>query len=432
MRSRVRQRRKDALLVGFVVFVVTVVSPVVTSYDSRWVIPTAISIERHGDLNLDEYGPAIQRAHGYAIQRVHGHDYDVFPWGTAVLVTPIVATVDRGAGLVGIDLEKYARDQQSTGRAQRVLRLLEHAIASLIVALTAGVLFLVIRETHRRRVAYLVSGTFAFGTSAWSVVSRALWSHGPAMLMASLALLLAVRARQRPVLFAWMGLPVATSYVCRPTMGLAVVAFSVLVLVAAPRQFPRYLAGAALIGAVFVCVNIASYHALLPTYFRPTRVGSSHTFWSALAGTMISPSRGMLVFSPVLLFAIVGIALSIRNRSVYGTDVVASAVVIGCWLTVASFPVWWGGDTYGPRLMSDALPFLCLLLAPFIDWCSHAHRATLQSASRFLFAASLIASGAIHMRGAVDTRTLRWNVEPTAVTPSRVWDWSDSQILRGL
>jgi hypothetical protein len=427
-----RQRRRDADLVVLVVFVVTAVSPVITSYDSRWVVPTAISIERHGDLNLDEYGPAIERAHGYAIQRVNGHDYDVFPWGTAVLVTPIVVIADRGAGLVGIDLEKYARDQRTTGREQSVLRLLEHLIASLIVALTAGLLFLVVRETWRRRVAFLVAGTFAFATSAWSVVSRALWSHGPAMLMVSCALLLAVRARKRPALIGWMGIPVAAAYVCRPTLGVAVFAFSALALVTARRMFARYLAGAALVGAAFAAVNLATYHTLLPTYFQAERIGSTHTFWSGLAGTLISPSRGLLVFSPVLIFGFVGLALRIRDRTVDALDVVAIVFIVSCWLTVASFPVWWGGDTYGPRLMSDALPFLCLLLAPFIDWCLVSDRARLRNASRLLFAGLLFVSIAVHLRGAVDKRTLQWNVAPSTVTPGRAWDWSDSQILRGL
>lgn len=432
VRAGARERRRDALVVAFAVFVVAVACPVITSYDSRWVVPTAISIERHGDLNLDEYGPAIARAHGYAVQRVHGHDYDVFPWGTAVLVTPIVAIADRGAGLVGIDLEGYARDQGATGREERALRLLEHAIASLIVAVTTGVLFLVVRETERRRVAYVAAGTFALATSALSVVSRALWSHGPAMLMVSWALLVAVRARNRPEVLGWTGIPVAAAYVCRPTMSVAVVAFSVFVFVTARRMVLRYLAGAALVGVVFLSVNLATYHTLLPAYFHPTRIGSTHTFWSALAGTLMSPSRGLFVFSPVLIFALVGLTLRVRGRSATGLDVVAVAGIVGCWLSVASFPVWWGGDTYGPRLMADTLPFFCLLLAPFIEWCSRSPGTTLQSRARFVFAGLLFLSVAVHVRGAVDKQTLQWNVEPSAVTPSRVWDWGDSQILRGL
>jgi hypothetical protein len=96
-----------------------------------------------------------------------------------------------------------------------------------------------------------------------------------------------------------MGIPVAAANVCRPTLGVAVLAFSALALVTARRMFARYLAGAALVGAVFATVNLATYHTLLPTYFQAERVGSTHNFWSGLAGTLISPSRGLLVFSPV-------------------------------------------------------------------------------------------------------------------------------------
>lgn len=39
---------------------------------------------------------------------------------------------------------------------------------------------------------------FAFCTSAWSTGSRALWQHGPSMLMLSAALYLILSAREKP------------------------------------------------------------------------------------------------------------------------------------------------------------------------------------------------------------------------------------------
>src|SRR4051812_37064540 len=114
-----RGRRHDAVIVGAIALVIVFLSPVITSYDSRWTVPTAISLERHGDLTLDEYAPAVTRANDYGTVHDHGHTYDMFPWATAVLVAPFVFVADRVGSLAGIHLERDAIEQQKTGGAQR-------------------------------------------------------------------------------------------------------------------------------------------------------------------------------------------------------------------------------------------------------------------------------------------------------------------------
>lgn len=424
-------RWRDALLFGLVVLVIAGLSPVITVYDSRWTIPTAVSVERHGDLNLDEYGGAIAYNDRYAIQTVNGHEYDVFPWGTAVLLTPVVFVADKAASIVGIDLQRYADDARQTGKEQRVLRLLEHALASVLVAITAAFIFLTARELASRRNAFIAAAIFAFGTSAWSVLSRALWGQTMATLAVTVALYIAVRARTRPKLLSWLGTPVAVAYICRPTASITLIAFAVYIAARGPRILARFVASGALVGVPFVIVNLATYHDVLPPYFRASRLGNG-AFFQALAGTVVSPSRGLFVFSPVLLFAIVGVVLKLRMGRLDGLDMVAVAVTVGTWVTVSSFPQWWGGATYGPRLMADVLPYLCYLLIPAIAWLTEAPAGRLAWA-RFAFVALAVFSVTVHFRGAVDRKTLGWNTVVDADThPQRLWDWNDSQILYGL
>lgn len=429
-----RRRRYDAFIAAVIALVICGVSPVMTSYDSRWTVPAAISIERHGDLNLDEYRPAIARVNGYGTQVVGGHIYDYFPWGTAVLVTPVVFVVDHLARLAGIDLEHYAVVQRSTGREQQTLRLLEHAIASLIGAITAGLMFLLARERLRRKQAFILTFTFVFATSVWSVTTRALWSHGPAIAATTCALLIAVRARRRPELIRWLGVPVAAAYVFRPTMSVVVAAFTVYVAIAAPRQLVQYLAGGLAVAAVFVAVNITTYHTLLPAYFRSGRVGNGK-FLEALLVPLVSPSRGLFVFSPVLLIAIIAFAVRARRREIDLLDLTAAVSAAGVWVLLASFPDWTGGHTYGPRLMSDTLPLLFFLLIPFIAYAFPSGASMRNhTLARNIFVVLVVTSVLIHARGAIDTRTLEWNVKPTDIdlNHSRVWDWRDPQMLSGL
>lgn len=82
---------------------------------------------------------------------------------------------------------------------------------------------------------------------------------------------------------------------------------------------------------------------------------------------LFSPGRGLLRISPGLWMAIFGLAWAARrpDRRLF----VAGAVAIFAYLFLfnASYFYWWGGNCYGPRFMTAALPFLCLGLAPAWD-----------------------------------------------------------------
>jgi len=84
-------------------------SPIGTSFDSRWTVYIAMSMWNHGDTNLDEYASAIHQNALYALECVDaqghvrtgppescdGHWYDSYPIGGTALTAPlIVAAVD--------------------------------------------------------------------------------------------------------------------------------------------------------------------------------------------------------------------------------------------------------------------------------------------------------------------------------------------------
>jgi hypothetical protein len=69
------------LLVG-----VYLASPVKTNFDSRWTIPTAISLLREGNLSLDEYAATVAKGNEAVLPGRDGHLYSSFP-----LAVPLVA-----------------------------------------------------------------------------------------------------------------------------------------------------------------------------------------------------------------------------------------------------------------------------------------------------------------------------------------------------
>jgi hypothetical protein len=99
---------------------------------------------------------------------------------------------------------------------------------------------------------------------------------------------------------------------------------------------------------------------MLPTYYELSKL-SFDTFWLALAGNLISPSRGLLVFVPVLFFVAY---LLIRYRSEISHSrltVMSLGIVAVHLIMVSGFAPWYAGHCYGPRYSTGIVPFLSLL-----------------------------------------------------------------------
>jgi hypothetical protein len=419
--SRAADRRKLAAMrragmpaLVFAVVCATHALGITTSYDSIWSIPTARSLLREGNANLDEYRAALESRRFYAIEWIDGHAYSMFPIGASLLALPAVAIVDA----VGV----RARDSA-----------VEHAVAAIIVALAAVFVYLLGRRSLDVAGALLLAFIFAFCTAAWSTASRALWQHGPSMLMLTLALWLMLGARERPWLVQLAALPLAFAYVIRPTNAIAIAALSAVVLVQHRRYALPYLLWGLVVAVPFLLYALTVHHAWLPRYYAASRVGHTGTFVEALLGTLVSPGRGLFVFSPVFLLSVYGAWRVLRRGGGALLDGALAATIALHWLAVAAFPVWWGGHSFGYRLLSDMVPYLTYFLIPVIAALPGLPRPR-RAACTAGFAALVAVSFAINAQGAHVRAVYNWNSLPVNVDeqPSRVWDWRDPQFLRGV
>jgi hypothetical protein len=287
----------------------------------------------------------------------------------------------------------------------------------------------------------LVAGVvFAFGTSLWSTASRGLWQHGPALLLGLVALFGLVRARQRADRrwLAAAGVALGLAFVVRATWAVPLTLTGLALLVIDWRGFAAFSAGAATAVLPAIAVNLHFYGTLIvPVYLPgrgPVQGGLSDTLVEGLVGTMVSPGRGLLVFTPVLALALAGLWL--RRRRLGALDLIAVGSILGMWFSVANTVTWEGGAAYGPRYLTDTLPFFAYLMAPVFGLVVRPVR-TWRPAVAALAAVLVIGagwSGFVHARGALSWATQFWNIDPTLAFDigdrSRLWSWQDPQFLR--
>ena len=426
-------------LVGLTVFVVHC-RGTLTCFDSMWSVPTAISIWDHGDANLDEYRAALE-ARQYVFTEAHRrHVYTQFPIGTSLLIAPTIpvlrslasiALSNNPARLSKLEaLQDASRCNPIPGEPiVRLHSLTELVLASVIVSLTTIVIFTIATiEGLGLAGAVVVAGIFAFGTSAWSMASRSLWQHGPSMLMLSLALLTQITGRALPLGGALLGF----SYVIRPTNAIPVTMATLWALITRGRRAIGFCAGVAVVLGTFFMVNEQVYRAWLPPYYQAGRLGSP-TFWVALAGDVISPGRGLFVFSPVLAFALFGIALKRRAGRLGWLDASLIASILLHWIAIAAFPHWWAGYSYGPRFFADMLPYFVYFVIPVVRWLGETSGARARAVAT-AFALATAFSVFVHAEGALTFRSIMWNHLPRSVDsyPERLWDWRDPQFLAGV
>ena len=436
LRARSRSRRGlvlDACLAA-VVFVVNSLSPTPQVGDSRLSVVTAWQFLHHFNFHLEDYPSVTRLSNHYDVVRHGGHLLPFFPWPTMLFAIPadlLYALAGHNPALVSISNPNHTW-------------LLEVPTASALVAITAVLIRRIVSALEgswgRPAVAMAAALTYAFCTSVWSVGSRALWQQTTSMLFLAAALLAMQRfdkARAWPFL---LGLFLAMAFVTCPTNAITVVLALAWVVLRKRGGLLSVLGGIALVAAPFIALSASQYGQALPPYYVPGRLETRgpFTFWNSLFMNLVSPSRGLIIYDPVALLAVLGLVARVRARRLTDLDVLMAVAVVGQWLTIAAYEST-GGATYGPRLMIDTLPFLTVLSAPALSLMWDQRHAANRAAAG-LFRVSLAVTMVlllcwglfVNATGGLLRSGFCWSANPVPVDtqPSWVWDWSDPQFLR--
>jgi hypothetical protein len=422
-----------------VVFAINEASTDNVTSDSLRAISVAVGMVHFHTISLDFVRHTMPNP-GRAIVQVDGRLYPLYPWAVSLFSVPWVVAVDAlhhfGIGHGSVTLLRSKRDDLELQVFSMSIVLAAAAVVVYLIAfrILAGL------SLWRRRVWSIgVAVLFLVATPMWSTAGRSEWQHGPSALLLSLALLSALRLEGGEGGSLLLGFFLGFAYAVRPTDVIPLVVFVLWVFLAHRRKMLSTLGGAAIALVPFFVVNEVAYRSLLPPYFRPGGFTLRMSTLIGLAGTLVSPSRGLFIFCPLVVLSIVGVVILFKTR---GWTLLWSAIAlvpILQWLVISSYHEWWGGDSFGPRYFTDLIPFFVILALPAVELIARGRSA--DNAMRrhhlrrllLVFAATaLVWSVFVESQGALLRSAWCWNAQPSKVgLSSRVWSWSDPQFLLG-
>lgn len=314
-------------------------------------------------------------------------------------------------------------------------QLMAKTAASILVALAVAIGYLTARRRVSRTRALLIAIGLGLGTGLWSSVSQTLWQTETSVLGFAIAVFALTDDEEarwpRDVVLLGVGLLMAGA--ARSQLAPAI---AVLLAGAWIRWGARSLYAAAIIVAgviPLIVINLRWFgHPLgsLPLLQQVNSElhGTGATFGfhpEAWAGLLVSPSRGIFVFSPIVLVAVVGVRAAVaqgwRSPLVW-----CAAAMAAQYAMYSTYAVWWGGHTFGPRYMLDILPIGVPLAAaalsrPRVPWPLAA-----------LASVALCWSVAVAATGAFCYPNDAWNSDPDDIDThhARLWSVEDNQIRR--
>jgi hypothetical protein len=415
--------RIAALVAGLVAFVIYMANGrEIASYDSQPAKFLAIEIAEHHSLALGHTVgriPALAERPAFLRDR-RGNYRSAYP-----LPSPLIA-----GGFAWMLSRLHVVDLDAPLAPALIAKVTASAMTALAVA------FALAAASQRASLARasLIALAFGAGTNLWASVSQTLWQQETSSCALMAAVLLLAKPDPRLRRMVGTGALLGLAGWARPQLAPIVLALAASMIARWGRRgaiglAPMLAATLAAIGINEAWFGTAlggmtALEALHPAVHAAS--GSvSATPWLSAAGLLVSPSRGLFVFSPVVVFAAFGVPAARAEgwRSDLAWCLAAAAAE---FVAYSFYQVWWGGHTYGPRYLLDVLPLLVPIAAAGFEAIAR------RRVVAVLAAASLVWSIAAAALGAFVYPAEQWNTDPASVDQhhERLWDWRDAQIAR--
>ena len=367
-----------------------------------------ISILLEGNLDFNEFVPPGSPL-PYYFREISDRVVSAYPIVPGVLNLPAYAA----ARLAGVDIIQQRRA-------------LSKVTASCLTAASVAFLFLALQMHFKRRTAAGVAVLYGMGTCTWAVAGQGIWQHGPSLALITLALFLLSSPGGRWA--AYSGFFLGLAVFNRPTNVLLALLLTVFVVFRRRHALPAFLALAAIPAALLFGYSWVYFRTPFALGQGQAVTDFSGNMAEGLAGLLASPNRGILVFSPVFLFALfpLGIALVSRRPDLLlrllAWDVALTLLLYSRWR------MWWGGWCFGYRMLIELLPPLMFFLAQACQaWEAHGARRLIRWGFIALALLSIFVQflGAFYYPGGFN-----WTPDNVDFHPQRLWQVKDSELAR--
>lgn len=200
------------------------------------------------------------------------------------------------------------------------------------------------------------------------------------------------------------------------------------------RSLGYFAIATAAIAIPFACYNYYYFGSPLGGYSHLTSMLNAGNIGAGFAGLLISPSRGLLIYTPVVLLAIPGFLKlnKIKDPGIRRFLYVAGIAVFAEVLLYSSWEQWQGGYSYGPRFLMVIQPVLAIYIALFLSEMaiSRTHIARKDMVIFAVIAALVLVSFLVQLIGATCYTNGGYVWDGNSDRPGAFWDFHDTQIGR--
>ncbi len=321
-----------------------------------------VRLLEHGDFYLDEYKSFFTANwhDPYFVAEVNGRLVSRSPVSAAVLALPFYG-IPLGTGWLRQSGYAWLPFAWSAFFPAKFA-------AAILTALAVVMFFLCARTLSDRNTALALALLFGFGTSAWSTASQALWQQTPSLLFQLIGIGFLLRGyRQGARAAAPAALFFSAATASRPNDVIPALLFTLFFILQYRSAFWRWILWA-IPPALFVFTYNSIYNGspLVFGYQDGILNYVSAPRLEALVGLFLSPSRGLLIYSPFLVLALWGFALA-QHRPEKLFYQFSGSIFVLYIINLSMWQNWDGGWGYGTRMLTDALPYAGILMIPAFE-----------------------------------------------------------------
>lgn len=331
-------------------------------YSSDDMIPTSVlpfSILRHFDFEVGRYITNAGQAIPYYIkQSLHGL-VSTSPIGSAITISPFYFPYILFGGEASVQIGAVFGKISS----------------AIIASISASLFYILLKELSISRINRIIfTLLFAIGSETFAISSQSLWQHGPAVFWFILFMIMIVNLKNQksPKTSAFfIGISSGMLLLTRPADIILIIPFLLTLL---KKDHRKYIVTIAC-GFLPIFIFNISYNFYYFGNYSSSGYGTTNSIinyfsfpvYEGLLGNLFSPSKGLFIFMPWSIISFFWLK-NVTSKQFYKTIYAPAFVSIFPYIFLyANFFQWPGGNSYGPRYMTDLIPVLALLSAGYVE-----------------------------------------------------------------